>query len=127
MLGAVAELAAAVNQVFEHDEPFSAPVRIPVRVIAFRRRHLHAFGEVVIEARLDGTDVHVVEGARPVRLQAQMLRQASGARGVIPLYRHAQLRGVAVEQLHNLHLFSHRARIPVLQRAREPLGRHLVA
>src|SRR3546814_1776582 len=50
MLGAVTEFAAAIDQVFQHDEALARAIVVPVRVIAGRGLRGQLVREKVIEA-----------------------------------------------------------------------------
>src|SRR3546814_19415880 len=85
MLGAVTEFAAAIDQVFQHDEALARAIVVPVRVIAGRGLRGQLVREKVIEAGFERMDVDIVELATPVGLDAevpgQIGRAASRERG----------------------------------------------
>src|SRR3546814_8773537 len=57
MLGAVTEFAAAIDQVFQHDEALARAIVVPVRVIAGRGLRGQLVREKVIEAGFERMDV----------------------------------------------------------------------
>src|SRR3546814_9722531 len=71
MLGAVTEFAAAIDQVFQHDEALARAIVVPVRVIAGRGLRGQLVREKVIEAGFERMDVDIVELATPVGLDAE--------------------------------------------------------
>src|SRR3546814_1816 len=69
MLGAVTEFAAAIDQVFQHDEALARAIVVPVRVIAGRGLRGQLVREKVIEAGFERMDVDIVELETPVGLE----------------------------------------------------------
>src|SRR3546814_8739511 len=76
---------------------------VPVRVIAGRGLRGQLVREKVIEAGFERMDVDIVELATPVGLDAEVPGQPGRLSGIIPIDCNADLRGVAVENLHDFH------------------------
>src|SRR3546814_16936771 len=92
MLGAVTEFAAAIDQVFQHDEALARAIVVPVRVIAGRGLRGQLVREKVIEAGFERMDVDIVELATPVGLDAEVPGQPGRLSGIIPIDCNADLR-----------------------------------